>query len=367
MMRPAKILLVTDAVGGMWTYSVELGLALRRLGFRCKLAVIGPPPGPGRRLEARDLDLILTGLPLDWTAEEPDSLAQVGPKLAAIAARENADLLQVGSAACLAGGRFHCPTVAVQHSCVATWWDAVRGGPLPPDLAWRRDMVRRGLERADVIIAPSAAHADQTRRAYRLTKTVLSVHNGRRATPVAERKARDFVFTVGRLWDEGKNVRTLDRAAARIGVPFEAAGPLDGPNGASIRFESLATPGELTSRAIADKLASRPVFASAALYEPFGLAVLEAALAGCPLVLSDIPTFRELWGEAALFVDPRDDEGFARIITDLIESPDWRLGLGLAAKRHARRLTTEATAQAMAAIYEGLLGEGAELKLAGAA
>ena len=39
-----------------------------------------------------------------------------------------------------------------------------------------------------------------------------------------------------------------------------------------------------------------------ALYEPFGLAVLEAAQAGCALVLSDIPTFRELWDGAALFV-----------------------------------------------------------------
>jgi hypothetical protein len=38
--------------------------------------------------------------------------------------------------------------------------------------------------------------------------------------------------------------------------------------------------------------------------EPFGLAVLEAAQAGCPLVLSDLPGFRELWDGAALFRRP---------------------------------------------------------------
>jgi glycosyltransferase involved in cell wall biosynthesis len=40
------------------------------------------------------------------------------------------------------------------------------------------------------------------------------------------------------------------------------------------------------------------------LYEPFGLAVAEAARAARPLVLSDIPTFRELWGDAALTSRP---------------------------------------------------------------
>ena len=51
-------------------------------------------------------------------------------------------------------------------------------------------------------------------------------------------------------------------------------------------------------------MARTAVFVSPALYEPFGLAVLEAAQAGCALVLSDIPTFRELWDGVALFVAP---------------------------------------------------------------
>ena len=49
-------------------------------------------------------------------------------------------------------------------------------------------------------------------------------------------------------------------------------------------------------------LPTRPIFVSVSRYEPFGLAVLEAAHAGCALVLSDIPTFRELWQGAASFV-----------------------------------------------------------------
>src|SRR5207248_1112890 len=98
----------------------------------------------------------------------------------------------------------------------------------------------------------------------------------------------------------------------------------------------------------------RPVFASAALYEPFGLAVLEAASAGCALVLSDIPTFRELWEGAATFVDPMDAEGFACAIEDLIGDTAFRVERGSKARATARRYTPERMANHMAAIYRAL-------------
>jgi glycosyltransferase involved in cell wall biosynthesis len=110
------------------------------------------------------------------------------------------------------------------------------------------------------------------------------------------------VFTAGRLWDEGKDARTLDAAAGILGVAIRAAGPIAGPDGAALRSENLHLLGALDADAMAHELASAAVFASAARYEPFGLAVLEAAQAGLPLVLSDIPTFRELWNGAARFV-----------------------------------------------------------------
>ena len=56
-------------------------------------------------------------------------------------------------------------------------------------------------------------------------------------------------------------------------------------------------------------MARAAIFVSSSVYEPFGLAVLEAAGSGAALVLSDIPTFRELWDEAALFAPPGDAAG----------------------------------------------------------
>ena len=351
-MSVSRILLATDAVGGVWTYSVELARALRELGIEAVLAAMGPSPDDEQLAEADGIRVIDTGLPLDWLADRPDSIRRAGCALAELANRESADVVQLCSAALAADVRFDQPVVAVQHSCVASWWQSVRGGPLPHDFEWRRNLIECGLNCASAVVAPSAAFAAQTARVYELCRPVYAVHNGRQPIALRRRSHGDFVFTVGRLWDEGKNVRTLDEAAARLEVPVEAIGPLEGPNGTAAHFEHLRTPGSLNAAAIAERLAARPIFASAALYEPFGLSALEAAQAGCALVLSGIPTLRELWDGAALFVPPQDAHGFADAITQVLRDRDLRDRLGRAAQLRALRYTPSAMARRMARIYD---------------
>jgi glycosyltransferase involved in cell wall biosynthesis len=163
------------------------------------------------------------------------------------------------------------------------------------------------------------------------------------------------VFTAGRLWDEGKNLGMLDSAAARIGVPVRAAGPVAAPNGRPVLFDNIHCLGMLDDEALGRWLSARPVFVCAALHEPFGLAALEAASAGCALVLSDIPAFRELWDEVAIFIDPGDEDGFARMIGDLVGDDFERAVLGRAAKERAARFTPDAMAAQMASLYRRLL------------
>ena len=364
-MSKLRLLLVTDAVGGVWTYSLELARALEPLDVETVLAVTGPSPSAEQRAATGGMKLIDTGLPLEWMDTGPAEIADAGKALALIAACEGADVVQTSSAALLAGGVFEQPTVAVQHSCVATWWAAVKRTPLPDDFRWRRDLVAQGLSKADAVVAPSRAFAAATEHAYDLDRSVIAVHNGRTAQRVRDLPQGDFVFTAGRLWDEGKNVATLDRAAARIRAPFQAAGSAQGPNGASIALEHLIALGNLSDARVAGVMAARPIFASAALYEPFGLSVLEAAQAGCALVLSDIPTHRELWDGAALFVDPRDDQGFASAINHLLDNADERERLGEAARQRARQYSPQRTARGMVDIYARVLQP--QPQLAGAA
>jgi glycosyltransferase involved in cell wall biosynthesis len=208
--------------------------------------------------------------------------------------------------------------------------------------------------------------AAETTRIY--GASAIPVHNGR--TPLSSRDIPQgqFVFTAGRLWDEGKNVATLDAAAARLEVPFQAAGPISGPNGATARFANVDVLGALNQTRLAALYSARPIYASAALYEPFGLSVLEAAQAGCALVLSDIPTHREMWGGAAIFVPARQQEAFATAIDDLLRDPDERQQLGSLAAARARQYTPSRMARSMSDIYAQLCrASNDRTELAGAA
>ena len=356
----ARVLMTADAVGGVWTYALDLAGGLAAHGVETALAVLGPAPAADQAEAARavpGLRLLPTGLPLDWLAEGPEEVEAAGRALAGLAEEARADLVHLHSPALAAGARFPAPVVASCHSCVGTWWEAVRGGHLPPDFAWRARLVARGCANAGALVAPTAAFAAATARFYGLAEAPAVVRNGRRPSPLPARDPAPFAFTAGRLWDEGKNLRALDRAAARLAgsVPLLAAGPTEGPGGARVVLGHVRTLGRLGGAEVAHRLAERPVFVSSALYEPFGLSVLEAAQAGCALVLSDIPTFRELWGGAAEFVPAGDDRALAAAIERAARDPDHRARFGAAARARAERYTAEAMAAGTAAAYRALL------------
>jgi glycosyltransferase involved in cell wall biosynthesis len=85
--------------------------------------------------------------------------------------------------------------------------------------------------------------------------------------------------------------------------------------------------------------------------------VLEAAQAGCALVLSDIPTFRELGAGAGVWVPPTAPHPAAEALNVLLAAPERTDDLGAAARAAAARYTVEAMAEGMLALYAELLAE----------
>jgi len=354
---PPRVFATTDAVGGVWTYAIDLAKGLSAQGVATTLAVLGPAPSPAQIEQARSVPGLLlhqTGLPLDWMAEAPAEVQSAAGRLRELASASGAAIAHLNSASLAVGQRYQVPVVGVVHSCLATWWDAVRGGALPEDFAWRTRLLREGLLTCDALITPSAAFGHAVARHYNVGLPTI-VHNGRdpSVAPAAAKQAA--AITVGRLWDAGKNVMVLDQAAGRLTAPLRAIGPLVGPNGERVVLRHAQAIGPLDGTAVAAALAEARVFASAARYEPFGLAVLEAAQAGCALVLSDIPTFRELWRGAACFVPPDDAARFARTIQSLLDDPDEGERLGAAARRRAEPLTAAAMARGVLKVYRSLV------------
>ncbi len=363
---PARVLITTDAVGGVWRYALDLAAVLGGRGTECLLAGFGPPPGAARLAAARavpGVSVAWTGGTLDWLVRDEAALDGADAALATLARDWGADLLHLNMASQAARLPAGAPVVVASHSCVPSWWAAVRGGDLPADWRWHERRNRHGFDRARVVLAPSAAHAAALQRAYGPIAGLRVVHNATGAFPADEAPLTDkgaassgpggdepFVFAAGRWWDEAKGADTLDAAAAAAAWPVVMAGPLDGPSGQRAAITGAEALGELPARDVWSLMRRAAVFAAPSRFEPFGLAVLEAAAGGSALVLSDIPTFRELWEGAALFAPANDPAAWTRAINRLAGDPALRSRLSTAARRRAETFTP---ARQLAGILDG--------------
>lgn len=356
MTERLRLLMTLDAVGGVWRYAMDLAGALQGSGVDTAFLGFGPRPSEGQRAEAEALGpLDWAEAPLDWLAEDESALARVPDLIDGAARRHGVDLLHLNLPTQAAGLETDRPVVVVSHSCVTTWFRAVRGSGLPPGWEWQGDLNARGLARADLVVAPSRSHAEALRACYGPLPRLRVVLNAINAPEPNRLPEKPVVIAAGRWWDEGKGGAVLDAAAEITNWPVRMLGPTQGPNGASFTAEAATAEGELPHPQAVALMREAGIFVSPSIYEPFGLAVGEAARMGLPLVLSDIPTFRELWDEVAWFVPPGDPEALAMALDRLAADPHQRRRLGEAARRRSRRYTAEAQAQAMLSLYEGLV------------
>src|SRR4051812_47820757 len=83
-----RVFMTADAVGGVWQYALDLVEALRGHAVAVELAVLGPAPSRDQRdvAEQAGVRLIVTGLPLDWTAISRNEVLEAGRAIARMAA-----------------------------------------------------------------------------------------------------------------------------------------------------------------------------------------------------------------------------------------------------------------------------------------
>jgi glycosyltransferase involved in cell wall biosynthesis len=90
---------------------------------------------------------------------------------------------------------------------------------------------------------------------------------------------------------------------------------------------------------------------SASRDEGFGLPLVEAMGVGTPLVVSDIPVFREVGGPAATYVDPDDARGFVRAVRALTEDAAFERA-SAAARERAGHYSWDSSARILLALAE---------------
>jgi glycosyltransferase involved in cell wall biosynthesis len=299
---------------------------------------------------------------LEWMAEPWDEVAAAGAWLLELEALTQPDVVQLNG---YAHGAlpWQSPTLIVGHSCVLSWFAAVKGTAPPADWERYRREVRRGLRAADLVTAPTAAMLTALRTHYGSFAAAPPVANGRRATRFPPRLKEPCVLTAGRVWDAAKNVAALEQVAADLPWPVFVAGEARHPDGGEVRLRNVQCLGQLAPADLAVWLGSAAIFALPARYEPFGLSALEAGLAGCALVLGDIPSLREVWGDAAVFVPPEQPEVLAQVLRRLALDVSWRDCMARQARARALQYTPERMARAYVALYARLMRRRASVRL----
>jgi glycosyltransferase involved in cell wall biosynthesis len=100
-----------------------------------------------------------------------------------------------------------------------------------------------------------------------------------------------------------------------------------------------------------------PIFAATARYDPMGLNAIEAALSRCALVVNDIPSFRESWGESALYFETNNATDLSESLRRLSSDRELCRGYANRAYQRAReRFTGARMTSAYLELYRGLLG-----------
>jgi glycosyltransferase involved in cell wall biosynthesis len=197
-------------------------------------------------------------------------------------------------------------------------------------LAYLR-LVPRALERAEVIITPSNAAADDLVEVYgtdrdRIVVTPLGVDEGwAAATPPSEKWLRDhgiperYLLFVGTL-EPRKNVHDLVQAHRLLrrddpSTPvLVLAGAASAHSAVAFRPDDVVWPGYVPQAELRSLVAGAAALVLPSRYEGFGLPALEALACGTPVVTTDIPVLREITGGLAEYVPVGDIPALAEAL-----------------------------------------------------
>ena len=126
---PRKVMMTADTVGGVWAYAIELARGLADRGVEVALATLGDPLNDAQREKADRiprLRVFESGLKPEWMADSWRDVEKAGDWLLALEERVRPDLIHLNG---FAHGPlpWSAPKVMVGHSCVLSWWQAVKG------------------------------------------------------------------------------------------------------------------------------------------------------------------------------------------------------------------------------------------------
>jgi glycogen(starch) synthase len=356
---PRRILMTVDPIGGVWTYALELARALEPHGVQIALASMGAHLTPEQYQEVlarKNVRLFESAFRLEWMPNPWEDVDRAGDWLLKIAERFEPDVVHLNGYSHASLG-WNAPVLIGAHSCVLSWWHAVKNEEAPAHYNEYRARVAGGLAAADLVVAPSVAMRDTLALHYDGHCNCIVIRNGRDPRCFVVNEKVSLVFSCGRIWDEAKNLRVVDQIAPHIPWPIAVAGDCQHPGGSRVALQNVRCLGKLEPHDVERQLSHAAIFVLPARYEPFGLSALEAGLSGCALVLGDIPSLRETWQGAAIFVPPDDPIALTNALNGLVENRPRREHFGQRARVRALEFSPHRMATEYIAAYRTCAGQ----------
>jgi glycogen synthase len=353
-----RILMTADTIGGVWSYSLDLANELSARGATILLVTFGQLPDHDQRTEAtriQNLQLIESSYPLEWMPDVTDQELERGGAWLL----DQADVFKPNvvhlNGYCYGALPWTVPAIVTAHSCVYSWWLSTHGTFPPSSWQGYHQRVSAGIRAASAVVAPSGFMLHALSRIYahsnRIERVIYNFSSSRQLSVPKE----EVILASGRLWDPAKNIQVIERVSGRVPWPIHVAGCATGPNGDYRPCTGLVLLGQLNRIEMARAYSKSSIFLHPAKYEPFGLSVLEAAMNSCALVLSDIPSLRELWGDFALYAHPDDAEQWTEHIIRLTKDAPLRKRLGQKAARCAKVFSPNRAVSDYLALYRSVL------------
>lgn len=357
---PGRILVTSDSFGDVWEYSRELCAGLSRKGFQISLAVVGPPLSEEtrRRISAiPKLQLLESPYATQSKSGIWSDLGGAADWLLGLERSIRPDVIHANSLL-HAAIPWTAPVVVVAHRCMMAWWQAVGDQDRPRNWEIHRKRVVDGLRNATLIVAPTSAGLSDLSEQYGsfLAGRVIPYGHDYRA-PAEEKK--QYIITAAHFWDDGNNLEILELIAPYLSWPMFMAGHKVDTNGTPVPPRNMCALGPLDEAQLDSWLAKSSIYAMPARYLTCSMSVLRAAAAGCALVLASIPSLRETWDGAAVFVPPGDREAVRMALEKLLSDSGRRREFQQRARERAASLTGSAMVDAYARVYHDAIRSGA--------
>jgi glycosyltransferase involved in cell wall biosynthesis len=362
------VLVTADSLSGSWTYARELVAGLVTRGVRVTLVSFGEIPLPDQTVwmdHLHGLDYRPTAFRLEWMQEAEQDLPESSAFLLSLVEEIRPDVLHLNQF-CYGNLPTAIPKVVMAHGDLITWRQSVQDRPAQPGrvLNWYRQTVLNGLLGADAVVAPSAWMLDRISASYGRPRRGEVIYPGRNPiffNPYVSKD--DCVLAVGRLVDASKQVFLLTQQQHPLPVCIvgsEQTVPLPRiPIRADVKVAteqtSVAIRGPQTDAQLRALYSRAAIYAATSRYEPLGMPALEAAFSRCAIVANDIPNYREIWGDTALYFRTNDAASLADKIRLLNQDRAMRRAYAeLAYTRARERFTTKRMIDQCLELYRSL-------------